>query len=145
MKTILIFAIVLGASIANSFWEAYVEGDNPWGKRKLGWKIQLTKRYCYPAYHFFLFCVMWPLLLSLPLVIGGWDSKLFGILVSAYMIGLIVEDFVWFVVNPAVKLSQFNPEYATYYPWFKFGKFQVPMVYIFESAVAILSWYFLWR
>jgi hypothetical protein len=61
------------------------------------------------------------------------------------MIGLAIEDFMWFVVNPAVKFSQFNPEYANYYPWLKIGKFKIPAVYIVEILVATLSWYFLWR
>jgi len=145
MNSLPIFIVVWGAMVANSLWEAYVEGDNPWDRRKLGWKIKLGNRYCYPAYHFFLFCVMWPLLLALPLVIYGWNLKLFGILLSAYASGLALEDFLWFVVNPAVKFSQFNPDYADYYPWFKLGRFQIPLCYIIEILIAIFSWYFLWK
>ncbi len=144
MNASLIFIVVWVAMVANSFWEAYVEGDNPWDKRKLGWKLKLGK-YCYPAYHFFLFVIMWPLVLSLPLVISGWDTKLFGILLSAYMTGLALEDFMWFVVNPAVKFSQFNSKYASYYPWLKIGRFEIPAVYLAEFFVATFSWYFLWR
>lgn len=145
MNPLLIFTIVWAAMIANAFWESYVEGDNPWDRRKLGWKIKFGHKYCLPAYHFFLFLVMWPLLLSLPLFIYGWNTQLFGILLSAYMTGLILEDFLWFVVNPAVKLSQFNPDYAGYYPWIKIGNFQIPSFYIYELIAAVASWYFLWR
>lgn len=145
MKPLLVFAVIWAAMTANAFWEAYVEGANPWDRRKLGWKIKLSSTFCFPAYHFFLFGVMWPLLLALPLVIYGWDTKLFGIMLSAYTTGLVLEDYLWFVVNPAVKLSQFNPEWADYYPWSKFGKFQIPTAYIYEVIIAILSWFFLWR
>lgn len=143
-ETIPIFAAIYLAMVANAFWEAYVEGDNPWDKRKLGWKIKMG-RYTLPAYHFFLFVVMWPALLSLPLVISGWSPQLFGVLVSAYFTGLILEDFLWFVVNPAVGLSKFNSDYANYYPWIKLGKFEIPLGYITLPLLAILSWYFLWR
>jgi len=71
MNTLLIFIWIYGAMIAMSFWEAYVEGRNPWNKRKLGWEIKLGKYFVLPSYHFFVFLVMWPLLLSLPLVIYG--------------------------------------------------------------------------
>src|SRR3990170_5860421 len=145
MPTFWIFAIIWTAAIANSFWEAYVEGRNPWDKRKLGWKIKLHGGYVFPAYHFFLFFVMWPLLLILPLVIYGWDLKLFGILLSAYLTGTVIEDFGWFVVNPKVSLSEFNPKFATYYPWVKIGKFAIPASYVFSFAVAFLSWLLIWK
>jgi hypothetical protein len=144
-KTIAIFSLIYIAMIANAFWEAYVEGDNPWDKRKLGWKIKFGPKYCLPAYHFFLFVVMWPTILLLPLVISGWNTKLFGILVSAYSTGMVIEDFLWFVVNPAVGVRKFNSEYATYYPWTKIGKFSLPTFYFIAAIIAVGSWVFLWR
>ncbi|MEM4649358.1 MAG: hypothetical protein QXP78_01680 [Candidatus Bathyarchaeia archaeon] len=113
-----IFIVIWLAMIANSFWESYVEGRNTMELGKLGWKIKIG-RYFLTGYHFNLFFVMWPLILSLPLIINGWDSRLFGIILSAYISGLIVEDFVWFVVNPAVKLSEFWSEFTDHYPWIK--------------------------
>ncbi len=145
MNTILIFIWIYAAMVAMSFWEAYVEGRHPWNRRKLGWRIYFTKRYCLPAYHFYVFVVMWPLLLTLPLVIFGWDLKLFGILFSAYFSGIVIEDFMWFVVNPAVKLSDFNPKFANFYPWLKIGKFQIPVFYIVFIFISIFIWYFIWR
>ena len=61
MIAILIILIIWAAMVAMGFWEAYVEGRNPWDKRKLGWKLKLGK-YSLPAYHFYCFWVMWPLL-----------------------------------------------------------------------------------
>lgn len=130
--------------IANAFWEAYVEGRNPWDKRKVGWILKIGK-FTLPGYHFYLFLVMWPLLLSLPLVVYGWNTRLFGILLSAYSSGLILEDFMWFVVNPEVKFSEFNSNFANYYPWLKIGRFEIPMGYIVGLTIAVLSWYFIWR
>lgn len=145
MRTILIFLWIWAAMIAMSFWESRVEGRNAWDKGKLGWKIRFRKNLSITAYHFYVFGVMWPLLLTLPLVIYGWNLKLFGILVSAYFSGMVLEDFMWFVVNPVVKLKEFNPEFVNYYPWIKIGKFQIPLLYITGVAIAILSWLFIWR
>ena len=145
MNPIPIFAVVWAAMIAMSFWEAYAEGRNAWDKHKLGWELHLWGKFVLPAYHFYIFIVMIPLLLSLPLVIYGWNTRLFGILLSAYLTGMTLEDFMWFVVNPAVKFKEWNPEFANYYPWLKLGWFRVPVGYVVSILLAIVSWYFLWR
>ncbi|MDD5191863.1 MAG: hypothetical protein PHX96_01860 [Candidatus Nanoarchaeia archaeon] len=116
MNILLIFILIYAAMIAMSFWESYVEGRNAWDKGKLGWKIRIGK-YVISAYHVYISWVMFPLLLSLPLVIYGWDTKLFGILVSAYFSGMVIEDFMWYVVNPVVKFKEFFTSFSDYYPW----------------------------
>jgi hypothetical protein len=136
---------VILAFIAMAFWESSAEGRNPWDKRKVGWKIRIGK-YVLPEYHFFLFFVMLPLLLALPLVIYGWDTKLFGILLSAYSLGMIIEDFGWYVVNPVVKLKEFWTEFSDYCPWLKIkGKKIISVGYLIGILIALLSWYFLWK
>jgi hypothetical protein len=132
--------------IATSFWEAYVEGRNCWDKKKLGWKLKIGKHFVLPAYHFYLFVIMWPLLLSLPLVIYGWNTKLFGILFSAYLLGATIEDIGWYVVNPKVKFKEFFTSFSDYFPWIKInGKKIIPVNYVVSFILALLSWYFLWR
>ncbi|MDP6533545.1 MAG: hypothetical protein QGH89_06975 [Candidatus Marinimicrobia bacterium] len=146
MNTVYIFVWIWAAMIALSFVEGYVEGRNPWHHRKLGWKIKLPKGYLYPAYHFYLFVIMLPLLITLPLVINGWDLELFGILMSAYFSGLIIEDFCYFIVNPAVKFSEFWTEFTDYYPWIKIkGKKIIPQGYVWGVLASLASWYFLWK
>lgn len=146
MDALFILLWIYAAMIAMAFWESYAEGRNPWDKRKLGWKIKLGKRFVLPAYHFYLFCVMWPLLLALPLVIYGWKTELFGILASAYFSGMVLQDFMWYVVNPAVKLREFWTGFSDYYPWLRIGgKKIIPVGYILGILLAVASWYFLWR
>lgn len=144
MKVYLIFIWIYAAMIAMSFWESYVEGRNVWDKMKKGWKIRFSGRYCLPAYHFYVFFVMWPLLLTLPFVICGWNFKLFGILLSAYISGAALEDFMYFVVNPSIKFSEFNSKFVYYYPWLKIGRFEIPLPYITAVIISFLSWYFIW-
>ncbi len=146
MNTILIFACVWGALLAMSFWESSTEGRNAWDKGKLGWKLKIGKYYITTRYHFYIVYVMFPLLIfGLPFSLVGWDFKLFGMLFSAYTSGLVIQDFMWFVVNPVVKLSEWNPKFASYYPWIVLGRFRIPLYYIAGILLAVLSWAFIWR
>ncbi|MBI2628821.1 hypothetical protein HYW74_01940 [Candidatus Pacearchaeota archaeon] len=89
---------------------------------------------------------MWPLLLTLPFIIYGFDIKLFGIILSAFTTGLVIEDFLWFVFNKEIKFKDsFNPKFANYYPWLNLGIIKIPISYIIGIVIAILSWWFIWR
>ena len=144
MNVILIFVWIWSAFIAMSFWESSIESRNPWAKNSSGWKIKITKNNSLTRYHFFII-VMWAFLLTLPLAIYGWDLKLFGVIISAYFSGIVIEDFFWFITNPKVKLKEFTTNFTNYYPWIKLGKRKIPTLYIISLAIAILSWGFIWR
>jgi hypothetical protein len=145
MNTLLIFLWIYAAMIAMSFWESHVEGRNAWAKGKLGWKIQIGKL-VFSAYHFYNYCIMWPLLLTLPFVIYGWNLELFGVIVSAYFSGMVLEDFMWYVVNPTVKFKELYSSFSDYYPWLRInGKKVLPWGYIVGILIALLSWWALWK
>ncbi len=144
-QTLCIFALIWCALIASGIWESYVEGRNPWDKGKLGWKIRIGS-FLLTGYHFYLFWVMYPALLALPFVITGWNPKLFGIIVSAYASGVILEDFTWYLANPAVQFKEWFTSFSDYYPWIKIGgKKIIPWGYVIGIAIALASWFFLWK
>ena len=143
-EAIKIFALTWLAMIAIGFWESRVEGKNAWGKGKLDWKWKYGKRVIFTAYHFWLFIIMIPAFLAIPLLLN-YSKELLGILLSAYFSGLIVEDFTWFVVNPVFPLRKFNSKDAKWHFWLKIGKFEVPYSYIVAAILAIISWLILWR
>src|SRR5438874_1066121 len=127
----LTFALIWGALIATGFGEAYVEGRNAWDKGKLGWKIRHGGYVITSAYHFSVFFVMYPLLLLLPFVFTGWSSKLFGVIVSAYITGVLIEDLTWYLVNPVVKFNEWFTDFSDYYPWIKIaGRKIIPQGYV---------------
>jgi len=138
MHQFTIYIVVYIAMIANFFWEAYSEGRNAWDKGKLGWKIKIGNYTVLTAYHFYLFIIMWPVLLSLPLFLNGWDIRLFGILLSAYISGLVIQDFFWYVVNPVVKVKELNSDFAIYYPRLKIGKIKIPIGYFIGIILAVV-------
>ena len=140
MNTLLIFLIIYMAMIATSFWEAYVEGDKPWDKGKLGWKIRYKKHVILTAYHFWLFFVMFPLLLSIPFAIIGFSWELFKVIFSAYVSGLMIEDFFWFIVNPKFKFKNWNSKHVYWYPWIKIWNIEFPLYYVLNISLAVIPW-----
>lgn len=144
MDEITIVGLVWLAMIATSFWEASVEGENAWNKGKLGWKIKWKNRIILTSYHFWLFWVMFPALIAIPLALD-FSWRFFGIILSAYFSGLVIEDYFWFVVNPKFTLKNFNPKDVKWHVWMQIGKFHIPYNYIIGIAIAVASWFFLWR
>lgn len=144
MNIFLIFLWIILGFVSMSFWEAYVEGKYPWAGRQVGWKIKMTKHISLTAYHFWVY-IMFIFFLGLPFLIEGWDTKLFGIILSATCLGLIVEDFLWFIINPFYSLKKFNPKDVYWYPWLNLKIISIPVPYIASISVSVLSWYFLWR
>jgi len=139
----LIFVVIQMAMIACAFWEAYIEGPEGWAAHQVGWKIKFGS-FTYTAYHFWLYWVMIPLLLALPLVADGWDAHLFWVLVFAYTIGATIEDFMWFVVNPVYPLKKFNRHKTAWHSWVKIVKVDIPTSYIIRAIVSIvIYWFFL--
>ncbi|HLC86484.1 MAG TPA: hypothetical protein VJG30_04320 [Candidatus Nanoarchaeia archaeon] len=143
MQALYIFAVIWLAMIAHSFWEASVEGRNAWDKNKYGWKWQIAHNISLTRYHFWLFFVHLPLIIIiLPMVVAGFSVNLFGILLSAYTSGLVIEDFFWFVVNTELKFKEsWHPIFASYYPWIVIGKFRIPVIYILGIVLSLLSWF----
>lgn len=145
MNIPLIFAFVWIGMIAMGFWESSVEGRNAWDKKKLGWKFKIGKTVVSTRYHFWINIMIFAFL-SVSFAIYGWDLKLFGVLVSAFFIGMTIEDITWYIVNPAVRFKEFYSSFSDYYPWIRIsGKKIVPWGYVIAIVISILSWYFLWR
>ena len=89
---------------------------------------------------------MYPALLLLPFAVVGWNTKLFGIILSAYATGVILEDFTWYLANPVVQFKEWFTPFSDYYPWVKIGGRKIiPVGYVIGLVVAVTSWYFLWQ
>jgi len=133
----LIFFVEVLAFISISFWAAAMEGPTGglFGKRGIDvFGVKLSA-------DFWIFCVMAPLFLLLPLLVGGFESKLFGTLAAGAFIGGMLEDFFWFVVNPYYGVAKFNSTYATWLSWIKIGAFEIPNFYPLNIAAAVVVWF----
>lgn len=145
MDTKTIFLFIWAAMIAMAFWESSAEGRNAWNKTKVGWKIKIGRYTVLTRYHFWIW-VMWIIILTFPLALTNWEISTLGKLISALLIGFIIEDFCWYLVNPQVRLKEFYSPFSDYYPWIKIGKQKIiPVFYLTNVILALLSWYFLWK
>lgn len=125
----IIFTIIMLAFLATAFWEAYIECENIGASKSCGWEIKISKTKSIKGYHVMLWWVTYPLLLSLPIVANPtWT--MFRFVAAGYFLGSVLQDFMWFVVNPRFPFSKWNPKNAGWYYWLKLGKFQLPAFYL---------------
>lgn len=133
MKYELIFLIELLAFISISFWAAAMEGP-------VGGIFGQKEIYGFNA-DFYIFFMTVPLFLLLPLIIKP-EVKLFGTLLGGYLIGIALEDFFWFVINPYYGVQKFNSHYAFWIlDWVRIGNIEFPffyMRYILGGILALL-------
>ena len=143
---IIIFLYIIGIFIAIAFWEAYIEGSGGWAANQVGWRIPFKVGFLsrpLDAYHFWSWLVMIPMFLMLPFVMFGWNAHLFWLIVMGFLIGTVIEDYLWFVVNPAFPLKHFKPAFVWWHYWIGWGKFRVPEIYVLYPILTVLIWIFL--
>ena len=143
---LIILFYILGIFTAIAFWEAYIEGRGGWAANQVGWKINFKVGFLkrpLDGYHFWSWLVMIPAFLMLPFLMFGFDKHLFWLVVIGFLLGSVVEDFLWFVVNPDFPFRDFNPKKVWWHYWIGFGKFKVPEIYIIYPILALLIWIYL--
>ena len=126
--------------------EIQIEGGAGWAANLPTWRIE-----SHPlldifwggkpmtGYHLWIFSFM-ALAFHLPVFMTGrFSLKLEARILGSVMVFWIVEDFLWFVLNPAFGLSRFRPESV---PWHKHWVLGVPVDYVvFLVLGSLLIWY----
>lgn len=126
--------------------EIHIEGDAGWATNLPTWRIE--KHWLLDlfwggrpmtGYHAWVFSFM-ALVFHLPIFVHGhWTLKSEARVLGCLMFFWIIEDFLWFVLNPAFGLRKFRPDSV---PWHKYWCFFVPVDYIvFVVAGVLLLWY----
>lgn len=129
----LIFLIEILAFISISFWAAAMEGPT-------GGIFGIRTLFGLNA-DFYIFNLTVPLFLLISLIIKP-DIKLFGTLSTGYLIGIVLEDFFWFVLNPYYGIQKFNSQNAFWLlHWINIGNVEVPLFYLRYLLGAFLVWF----
>lgn len=128
--------------------EIQIEGAHGWAASLPTWRIE--KHWLLDVfwggrpmtgYHAWVFPFMF-LAFHLPIVVNDTFSwRLEARCLGSLMLFWIVEDFLWFVLNPAYGLARFNPHSI---PWHKHWLVGVPVDYLVFTVVGgmLLAWSF---
>ena len=141
---LLSWLFLLGLFFAN--FEIQIEGGNGWAANLPTWRIEkhiLLDLFwggkSLTGYHFWAFTFML-LAFHLPLVmVCRWSPRLEARVLGSVCVFWIVEDFLWFVLNPAFGLAKFN---AASVPWHRHWFLGMPTDYaVFLGVGTVLLWF----
>ena len=120
--------------------EVHIEGTDGWASKLPTWRIErhwLLDLFFggrpMTGYHAWMLTFM-ALIFHFPaLATWSWSWRLEARMIGAMIVFWILEDFLWFIINPAWGWARFN---AAGIPWHKrwFGRF--PLDYWFFAIIA---------
>ncbi|MEI8121270.1 MAG: hypothetical protein WCI20_04415 [bacterium] len=138
-----LWVILLGAVFANV--EIQIEGGAGWAANLPTWRLENSWLNWFwggktiTGYHAWVFSFM-ALVFHIPLFVGGIFSwRLEARILGSVMVFWIVEDFLWFVFNPAFGFGKFSPQFI---PWHKHWLLGVPVDYLLTitAGLLLISW-----
>ena len=137
-RFVLLFASVFVLGFFFAKVEIQIEGSAGWATSLPTWRIEqhilLTLFWggrAMTGYHAWAFTFV-ALMFHLPLaMMGQWSWLLEGRVLASVMLFWVIEDLLWFVLNPDFGLRRFNPEHA---PWHKNWIMGAPVEYWVAGA-----------
>jgi hypothetical protein len=140
---LLLWIALLGTVFALA--EIQIEGPAGWAANLPTWRLEhswlniVWGDKTITGYHVWVFLFM-ALVFHLPLLaVGIWSWRLEARSLGGIMVFWIIEDFLWFMLNPAFGPACFNPQYI---PWHKHWALGMPVDYIVSLGLGagLLVW-----
>lgn len=143
---LIIWVALLGFFFAMT--EIQIEGPHGWASSLPTWRIEKHPLLdifwggrAMTGYHAWVFSFMF-LMFHLPqAVLGSFSLRIEARCLGSLMFFWIIEDFLWFVCNPAFGIARFAPQSI---PWHKHWILGMPtdyLVFVLVGAV-LLAWSF---
>jgi len=88
-----------------------------------------------------IFSLMVVLFFLIPAIITRFNSKLIGAFTLGYLIGSVLENFFWFMINPSFGLAKFSSSYVSWLSWVRIGYLEVPEFYLISGILSIILWF----
>ncbi len=119
--------LYLGLICALSFWfakvEIQIEGTSGWAKNLPTWRIEnhwLLKVFfggrAMTGYHAWVISFIF-LLFHIPVAFTDqWSFAFEGRVLGGFILFWIIEDFLWFVLNPGFGIKKFKKEFIPWHP-----------------------------
>jgi hypothetical protein len=127
-----------------ALWEIQIEGKDGWAANSPGWRIEkgwavkLMGGRPLTGYHVFMVVFIIGII-HLPLFFVPWSLRLECLLTGFYLGMVLLEDFLWFVLNPYYGIKSFRKGKIW---WHKTWWGPVPSLYWFLSIISVLLIYF---
>ncbi len=129
--------------------EIQIEGPHGWASSLPTWKIDdgwfvnifwggrpLT------GYHAWIFSFIFLVFHTPFFIIGKWNWKLECRTLACIEIFWLVEDFLWFVLNPAYGISKFTSEYVLWHQrWLLFMPWDYWIFLVLATGLLYVSYY----
>lgn len=140
----LVFVVILAYFFAKV--EIHIEGDAGWAANLPTWRIEqhwLLDLFwggrAMTGYHAWVFSFI-ALLFHFPIfLMAQWSWSIEMRVIASIMLFWIVEDFLWFIINPAFGWKRFD---AANVPWHKHWVAGAPVEYwLFSCLSAALFWF----
>lgn len=141
---LLIWIILISFTVAQT--EIQIEGKDGWAKNLPTWRIKnkltdlLFNGNPLTGYHFWMFSSIF-LLFHTPFIFNlNWSLKNELAILASYTFFLVIEDFLWFVLNPNYGIRKFNKVHVTWHKnWIGPVPSNYPVGIIFTLLLFILS------
>ena len=122
--------------------EIQIEGPDGWAANLPTWRLPKTSRLRrlfgnreVTGYHVFAFAFM-AAAFHLPLILcEQFSLPLEARILASLAVFWVLEDFLWFALNPAFGLARFKPRHIPWHPHWLGG---VPVDYLVMAAFAII-------
>lgn len=143
LALLLLWVFIIAFFFANV--EIQIEGAAGWAANLPTWRIEnhwLLDIFWggrpMTGYHAWVFSFMF-LVFHLGVFIStGWSIRVECRILASLMLFWIIEDFLWFILNPAFGVQNFTPEKV---PWHKKWFLHIPVDYwTFIIVAAVLLW-----
>jgi hypothetical protein len=131
-------------SLILALWEIQIEGKDGWAANSPGWRLEkgwlvkITGGRPITGYHFYM-TVFIIALVHLPLFFVTWSLRLECLLLGFYLGMVLLEDFLWFVLNPYYGIKNFRKEKIW---WHRTWWGPVPSLYWILLVLTVLLIYF---
>ena len=140
MKLIGFIWFIVLVSVIFSLLEIQIEGKNGWASKLPCWRIKegiivkIMGGRPLTGYHFFmvLFLVT---IIHFPFFFSPWSWRAECLVIGFLLAMLMLEDFLWFVLNPAYGIKTFRKGRI---PWHKHWIGPVPDFFFFYGIGAVL-------
>ena len=141
--------LLLGWVLLLSFFfakvEIHIEGSDGWAAKLPTWRIE--KHWLLDifwgsrpmtGYHAWVFSFITLFFHAAIFVYGSWTPQLEARILACLIFFWILEDFLWFVLNPAFGIAKFRPEHI---PWHKHWFLGMPVEYTGFTCIGSILFY----